>query len=167
VEVNKMVDKDTPIVMGTERTGTPDNTKEENKRTETMLSDIVSTIRDKQEELGKSLSDYTSSFQKPLADIMETETSIIIITDLPGVNKDDIDIDISEDSIEITAKFEDEINEEGASYIKKERSYGETKRIINLPAKINIKGATAKFNDSILTVKLPKLMEEKHKVDIN
>ena len=162
-----MVDKDTPIVMGTESTGNPEETKEENKRTETRLSDIVSTIRDKQEELGKSLSDYTSSFQKPLADIMETETSIIIITDLPGVNKDDIDIDISEDSIDITAKFEDEINEEGASYIKKERSYGETKRSINLPAKINIKGATAKFNDSILTVKLPKLMEEKHKVDIN
>jgi HSP20 family protein len=158
-----MVDKDTPIVMGTESTETP----EETKRTENRLSDIVSTIRDKQEELGKSLSDYTSSFQKPLADIMETETSIIIITDLPGVTKDDIDIDISEDRIDISAKFEEEISEEGASYIKKERNYGETRRSISLPTKINVKGATAKFNDSILTVKLPKLMEEKHKVDID
>ena len=162
-----MVDKETPIVMGTESNETQEEAKEENKRTENRLSDIVSTIRDKQEELGKSLSDYTSSFQKPLADIMETENSFIIITDLPGVNKDDIDIDISEDSVDITAKFEEEINEEGASYIKKERNYGETKRTINLPAKINIKGAAAKFNDSILTVTLPKLMEEKHKVDID
>jgi HSP20 family protein len=167
LEVNEMVDKDTPIVMGTESNETQEETKEENKRTENRLSDIVSTIRDKQEELGKSLSDYTSSMQKPLADIMETETSIIIITDLPRVKKEDIDIDIAEDSINITAKFEDEINEEGASYIKKERNYGETKRSISLPSKINIKGATAKFNDSILTVTLPKLMEEKHKVDIN
>ena len=162
-----MVDKETPIIMGTESNETQEEAKEENKRTENRLSDIVSTIRDKQEELGKSLSDYTSSFQKPLADIMETETSFIIITDLPGVNKDDIDIDISEDSVNITAKFEDEINEEGANYIKKERNYGETKRAISLPAKINIKGATARFNDSILTVTLPKLMEEKHKVNIN
>ena len=162
-----MVDNETPIVMGTESNETQEEAKEENKRTENRLSDIVSSIRDKQEELGKSLSDYTSSIQKPLADIMETETSFIIITDLPGVKKDDIDIDISEDSIDITAKFEDEINEKGANYIKKERNYGETKRSISLPAKINIKGATARFNDSILTVNLPKLMEEKHKVNIN
>lgn len=162
-----MVDNETPIVMGTESNETQEEAKEENKRTENRLSDIVSSIRDKQEELGKSLSDYTSSIQKPLADIMETETSFIIITDLPGVNKDDIDIDISEDSVNITAKFEDEINEKGANYIKKERNYGETKRSISLPAKINIKGATARFNDSILTVTLPKLMEEKHKVNIN
>ena len=54
-----MVDKDTPIVMGNESNETQEEVKEENKRTENRLSDIVSTIRDKQEELGKSLSDYT------------------------------------------------------------------------------------------------------------
>ena len=159
-----MVDKDEPIAMGTE--GEMSKEAEEETRGEKMLSDIVNTIKDKQEELGKSLSDYSLSFQKPLADIMETENSIIVITDLPGVKKEDINIDVSEDSIDISAKFEEEINEEGASYIRKERSYGETNRSISLPAKINIKEATAKFNDSVLTVRLPKLMEEKHKVDI-
>jgi HSP20 family protein len=162
----KMVDKDEPITMGTENEEMSKESEDEKTRTENMLSDIVNTIKEKQEELGKSLSDYTTSFQKPLADVMETENSIIIITDLPGVKKEDIDIDISEDAIDISAKFEDEINEEGANYIKKERSYGETRRSISLPAKINIKEAKAKFNDSILTVTLPKLMEEKHKVDI-
>jgi HSP20 family protein len=161
-----MVDKDEPIVMGTENEEMSKESEEEKTRTENMLGDIVNTIKEKQEELGKSLSDYTTSFQKPLADVMETENSIIVITDLPGVKKEDIDIDISEETIDITAKFEDEINEEGANYIKKERSYGETRRSISLPAKINIKEATAKFNDSVLTVNLPKLMEEKHKVDI-
>ena len=162
----KMVDKDEPIAMGTENEEMSKESEEEKTRTENMLGDIVNTIKEKQEELGKSLSDYTTSFQKPLADVMETENSIIVITDLPGVKKEDIDIDISEETIDITAKFEDEINEEGANYIKKERSYGETRQSINLPAKINIKEATAKFNDSVLTVNLPKLMEEKHKVDI-
>jgi HSP20 family protein len=161
-----MVDKDEPIAMGTENEEMSKESEEEKTRTENMLGDIVNTIKEKQEELGKSLSDYTTSFQKPLADVMETENSIIVITDLPGVKKEDIDIDISEETIDITAKFEDEINEEGANYIKKERSYGETRRSISLPAKINIKEATAKFNDSVLTVNLPKLMEEKHKVDI-
>jgi HSP20 family protein len=160
-----MVDKDVPIEMGTEK-DEMSNDIEEKSPAENMLSDIVNTIREKQEELGKNLSDYTTSFQKPLADIMETETSIIVITDLPGVKKDDIDIDISEDTIDIVARFDDEIDEEGANYIKKERNYGETRRSINLPAKIDVKKATAKFNDAILTVKLPKMEEEKHKVDI-
>jgi len=160
-----MVDKDESIEMGTGNDAMSE--EDEKSPAENMLSDIVNTIRDKQEELGKSLSDYTTSFQKPLADIMETETSIIVITDLPGVKKEDIDIDISEDSIDIVAKFEDEIEEEGANYIKKERSYGETRRSLSLPAKIDVKSTTAKFNDSILTVKLPKLEAKKHKVDIN
>jgi len=161
-----MVDKDVPIEMGTEKDEMSDEV-EKKSPAENMLSDIVNTIREKQEELGKSLSDYTTSFEKPLADVMETEKSIIVITDLPGVKKEDIDIDISEDSIDIVAKFDDEIEEEGANYIKKERSYGETRRSINLTAKIDVKKATAKFNDSILTVKLPKMEEEKYKVDIN
>ena len=160
-----MVDKDVPIEMGTEK-DEMSNDVEEKSPAENMLSDIVNTIREKQEELGKNLSDYTTSFQKPLADVMETETSIIVITDLPGVKKDDIDIDISEDTIDIVARFDDEIDEEGANYIKKERNYGETRRSINLLAKIDVKKATAKFNDAILTVKLPKMEEEKHKVDI-
>ncbi len=160
-----MVDKDVPIEMGTEKDEMSDEV-EKKSPAENMLSDIVNTIREKQEELGKSLSDYTTSFEKPLADVMETEKSIIVITDLPGVKKEDIDIDISEDSIDIVAKFDDEIEEEGANYIKKERSYGETRRSINLTAKIDVKKATAKFNDSILTVKLPKMEEEKYKVDI-
>jgi len=160
-----MVDKDVPIEMGTEKDEMSDDV-EEKSPAENMLSDIVNTIREKQEELGKNLSDYTTSFQKPLADVMETETSIIVITDLPGVKKDDIDIDISEDTIDIVARFDDEIDEEGANYIKKERNYGETRRSINLPAKIDVKKASAKFNEAILTVKLPKIEEEKHKVDI-
>lgn len=160
-----MVDKNVPIEMGTEKDEMSDEV-EEKSPAENMLSDIVNTIREKQEELGKSLSDYTTSFENPLADVMETEKSIIVITDLPGVKKEDIDIDISEDSIDIVAKFDDEIEEEGANYIKKERSYGETRRSINLTAKIDVKKATAKFNDSILTVKLPKMEEEKYKVDI-
>jgi HSP20 family protein len=161
-----MADKDAPIEMGTENKEMSEEV-EEKSPAENMLSDIINTIKEKQEELGKSLSDYTMSFQKPLADIMETENSIIVITDLPGVKKENIDIDISEDTIDIVAKFDDEIEEEGANYIKKERSYGETRRSIDLPDKIDVKKASAKFNDSILTVTLPKIEEEKTKVDIN
>jgi HSP20 family protein len=153
-----MADKDVPV----------ETEGEETKKTpaESMLNDLVSTIKEKQEDIGKTLSDYTLSLQKPLADVMETDKSIVVVTDLPGVKKEDIEVDISEDTLEIVAKFEDEIEEEGTNYIRKERSYGETRRTIALPDKVDIKKASAKFKDSVLTIELPKFEEEKHKVDI-
>jgi len=158
-----MADKDVEI-----KTDEENINEEEEKRvpSESVLSDIITSIREKQEDLGKSLSDYSKSLQKPLADIIETDDAITVVTDLPGVKKEDVEVNISEDSLDIVAKFDDEITDEGTNYIKRERSYGETKRTIALPEKINIKKASAKFNDSVLTVELPKIKEEKHKVNI-
>jgi len=159
-----MADKDVEIKTDEENI----NEEDESKRipSESVLSDIITSIREKQEDLGKSLSDYSKSLQKPLADIIETDDALTVVTDLPGVKKEDVEVNISEDSLDIVAKFDDEITDEGTNYIRRERSYGETKRTIALPEKINIKKATAKFNDSVLTVELPKIKEEKHKVNI-
>jgi HSP20 family protein len=159
-----MADKDVEIKTNNENM---DESEKKRSPTESMLNDIVSTIREKQEDLGKSLSDYTMSLQKPLADIIESNEAITIITDLPGVKKEDVEINITEDSLDIVAKFDDEVTDEGTNYIKKERSYGETRRKIALPDKIDVKKASAKFKDSVLTVELPKIQEEKHKVDID
>ena len=159
-----MADKDVEIKTNDENM---DESEKKRSPTESMLNDIVSTIREKQEDLGKSLSDYTMSLQKPLADIIESDEAITIITDLPGVKKEDVEINITEDTLDIVAKFEDEVTDEGTNYVKKERSYGETRRTIALPDKIDVKKASAKFKNSVLTVELPKILEEKHKVDID
>jgi HSP20 family protein len=134
---------------------------------EKLLNDIMNTIKVKQEEVGKTLSDYTTALQKPAADIMETNDSIIIKIDLPAVKKEDIEIGIAGESIDIMAKFEEESEDEDINYIQKERSYGETKRTIKLPSEIKVKEASAKFQDSVLTIKLPKIEKEVHKIDIN
>jgi HSP20 family protein len=139
------------------------------KRTqaEKLLNDIMNTIKIKQVEVGKTLSDYTTALQKPAADIMETNDSIIIKIDLPAVKKEDIEIGIAGESIDIMAKFEEESEDEDINYIQKERSYGETTRTITLPSEIKVKEVSAKFQDSVLTIKLPKIEKEVHKIDIN
>jgi HSP20 family protein len=136
------------------------------RQAERLLNDFTSYIRERQQEFGKTLSDYTSVIEKPLADVIETENEIIIKTDLPGVKKDDIEVNLTENIVEISAKFEEEHSEEDMNYIKKERSFGETRRYLELPAKIQIKKVTAKFEDAVLTINLPKLEKEKFKVDI-
>lgn len=138
--------------------------RKKKNQTEKLLNDIMNTIKAKQVEVGKTLSDYTS-LQRPPADVIETNDSLIIKIDLPGVRKEDVDIGIAGESIDIIAKFKEEGGD--INYIQKERSYGETKRTIKLPSKIKVEEASAKFKDFILTIKLPKIEKEVHKIDIN
>jgi len=142
------------------------NTVRSRTQAEKMFNDFISTIRSRQEDFSKAISDYTTTLDKPLADVIETDNEIIVKTDLPNVNKNDIDVHLTENTVEIRAKFEEEYNEEEVDYILRERNYGETKKLIQLPAKIKTKEVTAKFEDSILTINLPKVEGEKIKVDI-
>lgn len=125
---------------------------------EQMFNDMVGTIREKQEELEKAVADYTSNVPaKPVMDVIEDEENIIVKTDLPGVKKEDIKIDITEDTLEITANFEEETEVEDVNYLRRERRYGEARRLMKLPAKILMNDSTAKFENGVLTVTLPKL----------
>jgi len=83
------------------------------------------------------------------------------------VKKEDIDLGISEDSIEIKTIFEEEIDSENVKYLQKERSHGKTIRSMTLPLNIKTDEVKATYKDSVLTVELPKLDKEVHKVDIN
>jgi HSP20 family protein len=87
-------------------------TKQTDESPETSLNDIISTIKDKQEEFTQMLSDYTNYSKKTLIDVIETDNSIIIKADLPRLKKEDVEIAISEDTIEICAEFEKEIMNE-------------------------------------------------------
>jgi|GEM_PF-243110 len=125
-----------------------------------FFDDMVSTFRDRGGDFEKAISEYTSQ-SKLMIDVMETDEDVIVKADLPGVKKEDITIDLTEDSIEIIAMFKEEMEEEGKSFIKKERKYGETRRSLILPEVIKVKEASAKFDNGVLTVTLPKLEEKK------
>ncbi len=139
------------------------NAEKTRKQAENKINEFISSLKDKQEEFGKTISDYTS-VDKPLIDIINTEDSLIIKADLPLVKKEDLAVNITEESIEIVAKFDEA--DEDLDFIKKERNYGETSRTIPLPLNIEVKKASAKFANSVLTVELPKVQEEKIKVKI-
>jgi HSP20 family protein len=134
---------------------------------DSSLNDIISTIKDKQEEFTQMLSDYTSSNKKTLIDVIETDTSIIIKADLPRLEKEDVEIAISEDTVDICAEFKEETIDEDVNYLQRERSYGKIRRTVKLPSKVLIKEAEGTFKDSVLTIKLPKLMKKTLKLKID
>jgi len=122
-----------------------------------MFNDIIGTIKESQNDLEKTISGYASGSNKLLIDIIEDNNNIIVKTDIPGVIKENIKIDITEETLEIIANFRDEILTEGANYIKRERRSDVLKRLVTLPAKIIIDDATAGFENGVLTVTLPKI----------
>ena len=124
---------------------------------EQFFNDAINTIRESQNDLEKTISGYTSGFGKPAVDIIENDAEIIVKADLPGFKKENIKVDIGADVIEIIAQYQEDALDEGSNYVKKERKYGELKRILELPAQINIDSAKAEFAEGILQVTLPKL----------
>ncbi len=127
-----------------------------------FFDDMIGTFRERGGDFEKALSEYTASAPSKLTtDLIETDGSLIVKADLPGVKKEDIVIDLTDDSIEIFAKFEEETEEEGKKFIKKERRYGEARRSLILPEAVKVKETSAKFDNGVLTVTLPKLEEKK------
>jgi HSP20 family protein len=106
--------------------------------------------------------------RQPLLDVEDTGKNIMVTAEMPGIPKENIDIKVTEDSIEISAKAQQDKEEKGKDYYHRERSYQSFYRSLPLPAEVDQKKADATMKDGILTVKLPKkepsLKEKIHKV---
>jgi HSP20 family protein len=91
------------------------------------------------------------------ADMKETDNEIIIEAELPGVKKDDININATEDSVEISAEAKtEEETEEEHEYIRKEREQKKFYRAFTLPVKVNPEKSKATYKNGILELRLPK-----------
>ena len=106
----------------------------------------------------------------PSMDIFEREGEIVIRADLPGIDKDQIDLSITKDTLTLKAeaKKEEEIRSE--NYYMQERSYGTYIRTVQLPQDIDSAKAKASFNNGVLEMIFPKKEEARTaeiKVDIS
>jgi HSP20 family protein len=95
-------------------------------------------------------------------DVKENEKEYIVEADLPGVKKEEIDIDLSNDRLTISVTRNEEINEERENYIRKERRSGSYRRSFYVENVIQDK-ITAKFDNGVLSVVLPKKEPGNHK----
>ena len=81
--------------------------------------------------------------------------------ELPGVKKEDMDIDIDKNYIVINAKKEEEKNEDEKSYKKSEFRYGEFSRTVYFPEEIDVDKTEAKLEHGVLKIHAPKKYAEK------
>ena len=97
-----------------------------------------------------------ANIRKPFVDMVETDKEIIATAEMPGLEKEDIKINLTEDKLEISAetKYEEEKKEKG--YVYKERRSGSYYRMISLPSSIDSDNSKASYNNGILQITMPK-----------
>lgn len=100
----------------------------------------------------------------PTVDIVDKKDKLVLRSEMPGAEKDNIKISVEEDSIHISGKVEREEEEKREDYYYSERAYSAWDRTIPLPVKIKPDDVKATYKNGVLQVTLPKSEEAKAKV---
>jgi HSP20 family protein len=99
----------------------------------------------------------------PAIDILNKQDHIIVRAEVPGVDKKDMTISISEDELTIRGEVKREQEVNGKDYYHCERTYGSFSRTIVLPATVDKNKSKASYKDGILEIALPKTETAKPK----
>lgn len=90
-------------------------------------------------------------------DVKEDDKAYTVHADLPGVTKENIHVTIEGNTVSISAETRSESEQkEGEKVLKRERSYGKVMRSFALATDVDEASATAKYNDGVLELVLPK-----------
>jgi HSP20 family protein len=94
-----------------------------------------------------------------LLDVQETNEAYHIVANLPGVDDEQINVNLHDNVLTISAEIEQETVEEDARVLLRERSYGKVNRSVNLPQPVSNDDVEATYEDGILRLTLPKVPE--------
>lgn len=97
-------------------------------------------------------------------DMYEEGDELIIKAEMPGIKKEEISIDFTEDMITISGEKKSEEKTERKDFHRVERSFGSFTRKVRLPVEIQVEKAHASYKEGVLEIRMPKSEKEKQKV---
>jgi len=100
----------------------------------------------------------------PAAELQETQEAIHLRLELPGIPSQDIDVQVTQDSVYVSGERKTQTKGEVNGSTKTEFYYGKFERVIPLPARVENTNVQAEYKDGILNLTLPKIEQEKHKI---
>jgi HSP20 family protein len=98
----------------------------------------------------------------PEVEVLQRNGELIVRADLPGLNKDDVKVDLTDEMLAISGERKEEKEEKREGYYHSERSYGTFYRQIPLPEGAKTETATAKFTDGVLEITMQAPKREPH-----
>jgi len=99
----------------------------------------------------------------PQVDVLDRDDEIFVKAELPGVDKDDVELTVTGNSVTIKGSTKSEEKEEEGDYHRCEISQGSFSRTISLPSEVDTDKAKANFKHGVLKLTLPKVKKSKHK----
>jgi HSP20 family protein len=97
----------------------------------------------------------------PAMDLVETDDSLVLRGDLPGMTEEDIDIQIKDNVLTVSGERKSESEDKGEGYHRVERSFGGFSRSLTLPQGVDPEKVEAGFDKGVLEVRIPKPAEAK------
>jgi HSP20 family protein len=97
----------------------------------------------------------------PSVDVAETESEIVLRAELPGMKQEDIDIELTGDTLTVRGERKFENEERRENFVRVERSYGRFQRSFTVGVPVKGDEVAATYRDGILEIHLPKSEENK------
>ncbi len=97
----------------------------------------------------------------PAMDLVETEGDLVLRADLPGLNRDDIEIEVKDNALTVSGERKADHEEKGEGFYRVERAFGSFSRSLDLPRGIEPGAVRARFDKGVLEVRIPKPEERK------
>ncbi|HEO64040.1 MAG TPA: Hsp20/alpha crystallin family protein [Candidatus Omnitrophica bacterium] len=99
----------------------------------------------------------------PAVDVYDSKDNIMVKADIPGMNKEDLDVSVYGDTLVIKGEKKQEKESRDKDFVRTERFYGAFQRIISLPAEVDAEKVSAVYKDGVLELVLAKKEESKPK----
>lgn len=110
------------------------------------------------------LAEWRSGIESMAVDLVERDGEFVATVDLPGFDREDVDVQVTDHTLRIEADreeaTEEDVGGEEGRYLRHERRRESTHRSIRLPDAVDTEGVTARMNNGVLTVTLPKVEAE-------
>jgi len=107
----------------------------------------------------------------PLMDLVDNGDTFTVRAEVPGIPKENLEVEVTFEYIELNGKMDEEKSEEGENYVMRERSSASFRRQLSFPAEVVANEAKADLRDGVLHVNIPKREppkdKEKVKLDIS
>ena len=112
---------------------------------------------------GEGFEAWTSGFESMAIDLAERDEAYVARIDLPGFDRDEVEITVSDHTLHVDAEHEESAEEEGEHFLRRERKHRSQERSIRLPGEVDKDAVDATMEHGVLEITLPKVETEKAK----
>lgn len=128
-------------------------------------SDPFAELRRMQAEMNRLFGGFAAATARdfPPVNVWLGENSVVVTAELPGVTRDDVNLNLQDDVLSLEGKREPKTREENVNWQRRERAYGSFSRAIQLPFRVDPNKVHARFNNGTLEVELERLEADRPK----